>query len=536
MVESAQEKIEDDLDDLDDLDDDQRGVLDRVLAGHNVFFTGSAGTGKTHLLTRIVRALQARHGDAFRKVVAVTAMTGIAATHVGGVTLNSALGLQVPAKYADFSTMQRKQHATRIRAWKVLIIDECSMLSAELLQMVEHMLRRVRRSCKPGGGLQFVVCGDFYQLPCIESALLRGHDPVPPDAFTNYGYAFEAPAWRAIFPPEAHVVLRHIFRQDDADFARALNNVRRGDEAAATSLRWIAESCSEPVVCSGGIKPTRIFSRNVDVDALNARELGTLPGEAPEFTAVDTVSSEIPEVANSTANANFFRQCLVPASIRLKTGAQVMLLKNLDAAAGLVNGSRGIIVRFVPKLAALATLAGTKANAETMHATQRWPGRELPVARFMNGRDIIVFPAVFSQAIANGRGECRRLQLPLKLAWTVTIHKSQGMTLDAAEVSLAGVFAPGQAYVALSRAKNMQGLQVTGWDGRVLPADSRVHKFYATLEKSSGDLEKSSGDLEKSSGEREDLEDFSGDKTWRAFCERRFGVDPAPPGIVPWFS
>lgn len=202
------------------------------------------------------------------------------------------------------------------------------------------------------------------------------------------------------------------------------------------------------------------------------------------------------------ASGEFFRQCMAPAKLNLKEGAQVMLLKNIDTLGGLVNGSRGVVVRFIPKAAAVAAL---RMESEAVSVAHRWPGTMVPVVRFMNGQEVTVCPASFGREV-DGIGEYRRIQLPLKLAWTITIHKSQGMTLDAVEVSLAGIFAPGQAYVALSRARSLRGLQVTGWDGGLMESDARVRGFYEALES-----------FQASSGE-----------TWRNFCARRWGEQPGP--------
>lgn len=539
------------------LDERQRGILERVSRGLSVFFTGSAGTGKTLVLNEVIQALRAKYGQAFAKSVAVTAMTGVAATHVGGVTLNSALGLQAPAKYRDFLSMLRKNNAARIRGWKVLVIDECSMMSAEFFQMMEFMLRRVRRNSRAAGGLQLVICGDFLQLPPI----VKSGQTLTPDAFTNYGYAFEAPAWRAAFTAEAHALLERVFRQSQAEFACALNEVRLGGNAALRAMRWITERCAEPVACAEGIQPTRLYARNADVDAINTRELASLPGEPSVFESLDEVISlglgslaetkkaakegkagpfssfacgttqtqtQAPESAGKLsaraeedraallrAAGDHLRACIVPPSLSLKPGAQVMLLRNLDVPNGLVNGSRGVVTRFMPKADAIAALRAAgpghplpPAAAEAVAAAQRFPGAELPVVRFMNGREQPIFPAVFGQEF-DGLGECNRVQIPLKLAWTITIHKSQGMTLDAVEVSLAGMFAPGQAYVALSRARSMEGLRVTDWDGRMLAADPRVLDFHAAIR----DLQRASHD------------------PWTAFCERRWpeGSASSPP-------
>ena len=453
------------------------------MAGRSVFFTGSAGTGKTFLLNSILKALKNKYGSQFNELVAVTAMTGIAATHIEGTTLNSALGMGAPSKYKDFRSMHRKDARERTRAWKVLVVDECSMMSAEMFEMIEHMLREVRRNGRPGGGLQLIVCGDFFQLPPVCKYNVKLKPAV--DVFTNFGYAFQAPAWRNCFKQDDHITLTRIFRQSEECFATTLNRIRTGDRAEEAMAELVRE-CSRPVTCAEGIKPTQVFPRNADVDRINFAELAALPGTAVTSNGKDDVVVGVMNQDSQTdattrlKKSDFFRDCMAGAQVALKEGAQVMLLKNLDPQSGLVNGSRGVVVRFVHKLDALYSLRSSLTPAQLSDASQaaaKWAGDLVPVVRFVSGREVEILPAVFRHEV-NGVGECRRLQLPLKLAWTITIHKSQGLTLDAVQVSLSGIFAPGQAYVALSRARSKEGLEIVGWDGKVVKVDAAVSAFY----------------------------------------------------------
>ena len=464
-----------------ELDPAQQAVIDRVMAGRSVFFTGSAGTGKTFLLNLVLGSLREKYGDDFGRCVGVTAMTGMAATHIDGTTVNAALGLGVPRRYKDFRSMFGKASRARVQGWHTFIIDECGMLSAEMFEMIIHMLSEVRRDSRTAGGLQLIVCGDFFQLPPICKHYLSRAPPAGEDDFTNFGFAFQAPAWSTCFKTTDQIVLTRIFRQNEKDFADALNRIRTGVGAREALASLVAE-CSRPVRCAEGIKPTLVFPRNVDVDRINTAELEALGNDCESMSAVsrdDThyathYAQEHSDGVDKLRKSPFFRDCMASERITLKEGAQVMLLKNLDPCGGLVNGSRGVIVRFINKWEARSL----SHSSESQLALTRWNGESIPVVRFMSGLEVPIFPAVFRHDVA-GVGTCTRLQIPLKLAWTITVHKSQGLTLDAVQVSLSGMFAPGQAYVALSRARTKEGLEIIDWDGHCVNVDPAVSAFYA---------------------------------------------------------
>lgn len=452
-----------------ELSEEQRAVMDSVMSGANVFFTGKAGTGKTTLLRAIVAGLRARLGPAeFKRRVAVTALTGVAATHIQGQTLHAALGLGTVRRHRDVqAALMRADVRKRVMGWQVLVVDECSMLSAELLDALERALREVRGSHRPAGGLQIVMCGDFFQLPPVTKQDGQGHNlgaayggSLPPsDAFLNAGYAFETPAWQRM--AFEHSVLTRAFRQGDTRFVELLDAVRIGGRPgglACSAVAEIARLCARPLEERGGIRPTQIYTRNRDVDDLNAAELAKLPGPKVAFAATDTTTL-LPDAPSEgramLKRSDFFKDCLAAPQLELAVGAQVMLLKNLDVQNGMVNGSRGVVVRFTE------------------------PGGQ-PVVRFINGREEAIAPVRFSAEV-HSVGECVRVQVPLKLAWALTVHKSQGMTLDYVRVSLRGVFAAGQAYVALSRARSLEGLQVTDYEPGCARSDPLVRGFYKAV-------------------------------------------------------
>lgn len=559
------------------LSDEQEAVLRLVRSGANVFFTGSAGTGKTFLLERIVQELREKYADdaRFKACVAVTATTGIAATHIGGQTLNAALGLGMPQRVSDFGRSMNLAHVrARLRRWEVLIIDECGMLSAEFLEEIEALLCSIRRGLppskrdgddddhdRPAGGLQIIMAGDFFQLPPVSTACTPG---TPRDAFLNHGYAFIAPAWARLHFES--VVLRCVFRQSDEAMVAALGTIRRGAGAdgsnareARRALRRILRVCARPIAPvtppdDGGVGgvavvSTQIFSRNRDVDAMNEQELRkacvATGADAVRLVAKDDVIIEIssknrddggtgnkkrplatqrdpfesfrlaapppaapPPAAHAAEHhapehsaartklmrSEFFRDCMAASSLQLCVGAQVMLLRNLDPKEGRVNGSRGVVVGFLP----WTTLAGGTATVPVLGtldpiALRAWASTaassaaslQLPVVRFVDGAERAIAPARFS-SLVHGVGECVRFQVPLKLAWAITVHKSQGMTLDAVRVSLKSMFAVGQAYVALSRARSLEGLEIADWDlddcSDCLRSHPSVDAFYRDLE------------------------------------------------------
>ena len=439
----------------------QTDILRSVADGHSVFFTGPAGVGKTFVLNEIITHFRNRYGHAFQKKVAVAGMTGIAASHINGATLNSILGIGVPRAAGDVGNGLHRRRRD-IDALDVLILDECSMLSAELFYLFVKDPVLTKRK-KP---LQLVFCGDFFQLAPIPNKHVKSLLD-----FGNYGLAFETREWSETFAPERCFVLKKVYRQDDAEFVETLDRIRTGRHGATEALRELVRECSRELSCPEGIKPTMVYPKNVDIDAINERELAKLKADERTFRARDSQvlspeaardSSQRLHVESVLAKDAFYKNCSASGSIVLKTGAQVILLRNIDIERGLCNGSRGVVVDFVQ--------SGKEACVQL-----------LPVVRFVNGEEVTIEMMTYEHEVP-GLGVCRRQQVPLRLAWAISMHKSQGMTLDAVVVSLQGIFASGQAYVALSRARSKAGLQIVGWDGRSVPVDARVARFYEDVE------------------------------------------------------
>ena len=430
---------------------------------------------------------------------------GIAATHISGTTLHTLAGVGVPQTMRDFKKMNSNVNASRLRALELLMIDEVSMISAEFLTALERGIREVRGDERPWGGIQMVFSGDFAQLPPISQ---RPSPTLPPDAFLNRGYAFQAPIWNRA--DTVSVVLTKVFRQADEEFVAILNSIREGRGQAAIAA--LQRRCSRPLPAIDGIRPTELYSRNSDVDAVNARELDAITdAELQTYSALDAVQSKeetrleatddqrarrndakIREQEQQLRRHEFWNNCAAAGRLQLKLSAQVMLLRNLELTGGaghmLVNGSRGVVSNIVScdavrqelhaSLASLKSgklpageLAGKRISEALVLQERRlkrmdeWcqsPGNStLPVVKFRNGVERVMYPEAFEHTV-HDVGVCARTQVPLRAAWAMSIHKSQGLSLDFVKVSLNNLFAEGQCYVALSRVRTLDGLQIMG--------------------------------------------------------------------------
>ncbi|CAH2310452.1 ATP-dependent DNA helicase PIF1 [Pelobates cultripes] len=410
------------------LSTEQSLVLNTVLGGKNVFFTGSAGTGKSYLLKRIVGALPPKSTYA-------TASTGVAACHIGGTTLHAFAGIGSGKAPLDQCIELAKRPGVR-QHWtscQHLIIDEVSMVEGELFDKLEAVARAVRGKDEPFGGIQLIVCGDFLQLPPVTLAS------------SQTKFCFQAKTWRKCI--DLTMELTEVRRQTDKDFISLLQEVRLGRCTEEVTRRLILTSNHK--IERDGILATRLCTHKDDVELMNERRLQQLPGDMIGFEALDSDPALI-----KTINS----QCPVGEKIQLKKGAQVMLAKNLDVSRGLVNGARGVVIGF------------------------EGSGKPVPKVRFLCGVTELVKAERF---VFKGHGGIyiSRQQLPLKLAWAISIHKSQGMSLDCVEISLARVFESGQAYVALSRARSLEGLRVLDFDPNVVKANPYVLQFYSRLQK-----------------------------------------------------
>uniref|UniRef100_A0A8C3ZP28 ATP-dependent DNA helicase PIF1 n=1 Tax=Denticeps clupeoides TaxID=299321 RepID=A0A8C3ZP28_9TELE len=407
---------------------EQSSVLDAVLSGKNVFFTGSAGTGKSFLLKRIVGSLPPKSTYA-------TASTGVAASYIGGTTLHNfaGIGSGLGSLEQCLELAQRPMVLPNWTSCQHLIIDEISMVDAQLFDKLETIARSIKRSPEPFGGIQLILCGDFLQLPPVS----KGKD--------NPKYCFQARCWRKCI--HLCMELTEVRRQTDQAFISLLQSLRMGRVTEVVTGQLL-KSASHSIE-RDGIIATRLCTHKDDVELTNENKLKQLQGPSRMFEAVDSDPHWLKLIDTI---------CPVGRLLQLKVGAQVMLTKNLEVQKGLVNGARGAVVGFE---------SGSQG---------------LPRVQFLCGVTKVIKPErwVFK---ANGGTYVSRQQLPLKLAWAISIHKSQGMTLDCVEISLARVFESGQAYVALSRARSFEGMRVLDFNPCVVQANQDVLQFYRKLKK-----------------------------------------------------
>lgn len=429
----------DDSDEVEEraLSNEQDAAAQRALKKReNLFITGPAGTGKSVLLRYIIREMRKMWGEGS---VAVTAPTGIAAVNIGGETIHRFAGIGT-RKGSTEQVVARVLRSSKARfAWqdvKVLVIDEVSMVSAELFDLLDAVACSVRNdTVGPFGGIQLILCGDFFQLPPIS------YSPRP--------FAFQAAAWSRAGLDSSTIMLSQIHRQaNDQAFQEVLNELRRGDFSSKTKSALAECQINAKGVPKDGIIPTKLYCRNRDVDAENSQRLAELSGGV-KFDASDRFEG------GSGTQQKFLRGMMdkkVDAVLKLKIGAQVVLLRNLDK--DLANGSRGVVESFSFE-----------------------DGKYRPKVRF----DCVeeprqIDPITFSLGIGTSMV---RTQIPLKLAWAMTVHRSQGSTISRVEVMLDGAFACGQVYVALSRVKNRAGLWMrTELSQKDVRANRDVLDFY----------------------------------------------------------
>lgn len=391
---------------------DQELALAILLSGRSALLTGAAGTGKTYLLNTFIAQARKRG-----KKVSVTATTGLAATHLGGNTIHSWSGIGVSDHLPNnFFERLSKTRRDVISKTDVLIIDEISMLHDFRLDMIDKVLRTVRENDQPFGGIQLVMSGDFFQLPPVNRPNEQGG-----------GFVVYSDAWQELQP--AVLYLERQYRQNDEQLLEILTALRTGDVRRRHVEALLARTEIKP--SDGDI--TELHTVNVDVDDINIQKLAELPGEERSYQQTTTGSKIYVE--------NLQRSVLAPENLVIKLGALVMAVKNSPQKL-YANGSIGTVVDFEPLT-------------------------EYPVVEFRDGRRVTMVPDVWELR----DGERKRAsisQVPLRLAWAITVHKSQGMTLDAAKIDLRKAFVEGMGYVALSRVRDLDNLYLYGINRRAL--------------------------------------------------------------------
>lgn len=403
----------------------QSQALSLLKTGANIFLTGEPGSGKTHTTNEYVAYLRAHSIEA-----AITASTGIAATHIGGITIHSwsGIGIRSTLNRHELQNIASTKHiAKRIKRTKVLIIDEVSMLSPITISMVDIICREARENQEPFGGIQVVLVGDFFQLPPIVKREATPNQSTlwefPGEAPARFAY--DAPTWSEANFTVCYLTEQH--RQDDTDFLTLLSAIRRNefseDHLEHLKKRSVGRDTDHH-------KAPKLFSHNADVDRVNEGILAKLPGEPRIFT----MSSDGPD----PLVISLMKGCLSPSALQLKVNTAVMFTKN-NTKEGFVNGMLGTIEDF-----------DTSNN-------------RYPIVTTRSGRRIRVEPMDWAIE-EDGDIRARITQVPLRLAWAITVHKSQGMSLDEAVIDLSDVFEFGQGYVALSRVRRLSGLYLLGWN------------------------------------------------------------------------
>ena len=480
---------------------EQRHVLDLVVEHKkSVFFTGSAGTGKSVLLREIISVMRKKHAKQQDRL-AITASTGLAACNIGGVTLHSFAGIGLGKEPAQDLVKKIKKNQKAKHRWlrtSVLIIDEISMVDAELFDKLEAVARSLRNNARPFGGIQLVITGDFFQLP-----------PVP-ERGGQARFCFDAQTWSSSI--DHTIGLHHVFRQKDSAFADMLNEMREGhlsDKSVAT-FHSLSRPLDEDSVYPS-FAATELFPTRAEVEAANSGRMSQLHGSTVTYEARDGGS-----ITDKMQRDRLLANCMAPESLELKKGAQVMLIKNIDEM--LVNGSLGRVRGFMneaqfdsynadpDEFESLQQATNDEGlnkdqvkKRRQMHLNQGSTAQVWPLIRFTlsdgNTRDLLCNRETWKIELPNGEVQASRAQVPLILAWALSIHKAQGQTLEKVKVDLGKVFEKGQAYVALSRATSMQGLQVLRFDKNKVMAHEKVRSFYAELSRVGGETtgEKKSG-------------------------------------------
>jgi|LauGreDrversion4_2_1035121.scaffolds.fasta_scaffold00432_22 ATP-dependent DNA helicase PIF1 len=450
--------------DIKDLSPEQRIAYHQFIKGGNVFITGPGGTGKTRLIKYLVQ-----FAKSMNKKIQVCALTGCAAIllECNARTIHSWSGIKLakdPKEKVIDSVLRNKHQVATWKKTDCLILDEVSMLSRKIFEIIEEIARRARKNSAPFGGMQVVFTGDFYQLPPVGT-----YGETDTDAF-----CFESPIWNQVFRTENHIELKTIFRQTDPVYVKILQEVREGkiSEASIQTLQMRTTSTYK-AEDHAGCAPTKLFPLRSKADYVNSTMFARLAEEEHVYSVIqksdcivkmdtgkELKSTELSECLRLTAKEREHELSLLTTNspciqtLRLKKGAAVMCIVNLDIPNGICNGSQGIVEGF----------AKTSQN------------EELPIVRFSNGITKTISLHYWQSEdypmFAVG-------QYPLCLAWALTIHKIQGATLGIAEVDIGqSIFEYGQTYVALSRVRTLDGLYLSAFQPEKVCANPKVYAFY----------------------------------------------------------
>ncbi len=438
-----------------ELSSEQQNAFDKFILGENVFVTGSAGSGKSELIRKIYR-----HCISNRKGIQVCALTGCASILLNckAKTVHSWSGIGIGNASVDVLINKIKQNLYKKKAWteiSVLVIDEVSMMSIKLFDTLDAIGRGVRNNHLPFGGIQVILSGDFYQLPPVGNY----------NDVDTMRFCFESEDWNNVFKKNCQIQLVKIFRQTDDKYISILNQVREG---------VVKRSSNDLLKSRVGLIPpqgtviTQLYPRRNSVEIINCNKMKELT--TPEQTFEIQLLNNLPILSDEDKRKrnrigkveidielqHIKTNLLCEPTLKLKVGAYVMCIVNMEISTDIVlcNGSQGIITGF-------------------SEITR------LPIVRFNNGYEATINYYTWTSENIPGIGVS---QIPLILAWAITIHKSQGTTLDMAQIDVGrGIFEAGQTYVALSRVKSLDGIYLTSFDVTRIKINRRVKEFYDNL-------------------------------------------------------
>jgi ATP-dependent DNA helicase PIF1 len=438
--------------------EEQINAFTAYTQGTNIFITGPGGTGKTALIKYIQK-------DAARKgfQIQVCALTGCAAVllECKAKTLHSwaSIGLGTASLDQLITKIMKNRYAKD--NWKntdILVVDEVSMMSQKLFELLDAIGKTIRKNSKPFGGIQLIFSGDFYQLPPVGDK----DDP------ETTKFCFESLLWSQTFSKEGHIQLTKIFRQSDPVYQKILNQIREG-RLKRSSNEMLLHNVGRQIAVDKEVRPTKLFPTRNKVEQVNTKEMNGLKTDELEYklkyhSDLEMTATEIVKRRQFTREQVQTELLYLKANlrcdevVRLKVGAQVMCIINIELDNGqtLCNGSQGVITRLSEQGLPVVKFSSLGLTFETVMGYHVWPSENIP-----------------------GIGVS---QLPLILAWALTIHKSQGATLDIAEIDAgSGIFECGQTYVALSRVKSLEGLYLTSFDASKIKVSRKVQEFYNSI-------------------------------------------------------
>jgi ATP-dependent DNA helicase PIF1 len=433
------------------LSEEQQIAFDKYILKQNIFITGPGGTGKSTLIKKIFCDANQRNLN-----IQICALTGCAAVllECKAKTIHSwsGIGLGVGPNTEIVRKLLNSFYKKKIwRNVNILVIDEVSMMSSKLFELLDLIGKSVRRNNKPFGGIQLVFLGDFYQLPPIGNK--EDTDAVQ--------FCFESLLWRETFYPENIIQLKKIFRQKDESYTKILNQIREG-RLKKSSNTILLGLVGKELISESGIIPTKLFPTRYKVDAINQQEMNKLESEEIEYK-LKYIKMVLPqkdsECVTQTDIDNELKiihnNLICNDTIKLKVGAQVMCIINIERPGGemICNGSQGIITRF-------SELGN-------------------PLVRYTDGYEMEMIHHIWASDNIPGIGVS---QIPLILSWAITIHKSQGTTLTYADIDVGNtIFECGQTYVAMSRVTSLAGLRLSSFDASKIYVNKKVQKFYDEL-------------------------------------------------------